>query len=91
MFRVECVDYHGNNRKLLSQHSGIYLFGVTFFYPYLFTSGYYTGMIYKLNAFSINGTVVSSLNITIGNAHTWGLVSYDSSRQISGMHKTFYR
>lgn len=87
MSKVERVDYHGNNRKQLYQQSGVQFFGLTLFYSYLYTSGWRTNVIYKMNAFNTNATVVN--NITVGNGHTWGLVHYDISRQSSGMYITF--
>ncbi|KAL9960474.1 hypothetical protein ACROYT_G033939 [Oculina patagonica] len=82
--RVESVDYHGNNRKLLfQQQSGFHFFQVTFFSSYLFVSDWETNEIYKFNATSANGSVVSNIKISpLIN----GLVAYDSSQQLPGIH-----
>ncbi|KAL9960498.1 hypothetical protein ACROYT_G033966 [Oculina patagonica] len=82
--RVESVDYYGNNRKLLFQSHqrpwpGYYYYGVTFLSPFLFVSDRATHGIYKFNATSANGTVVSNVSISQGIN---GLVAYDSSRQL---------
>ncbi|KAL9960475.1 hypothetical protein ACROYT_G033940 [Oculina patagonica] len=78
--RVESVDYHGNNRKLLfHQQSGFYFFQVTFLSSYLFVSDWGTEGIHKFNATSANGAVLSSVKIS---ENIFGLVAYDSSRQL---------
>ncbi len=82
--RVESVDYHGNSRKLLFRQPGHFsFFGVTFFSSYLFVSDQATNGIYKLNATSANGTVLSNVSIS---QYIDGLVVYDSSRQLPGMY-----
>lgn len=84
--RVECVDYHGNNRKLLFHHRpwpSFYFFGVTFFSSFLFVSGWGQSSIYRFNVNNANGGAVS--NVTISEEID-GLVVYDSSRQLPGMH-----
>ena len=87
MGSVESVDYHGNNRKLLFQQFRFNFFGVTFFSSHLFVSDWSTDRIYKFNASHANGTVVNS--IPFNNIdRLFGLVPYDSSRQLSGMHQT---
>ncbi|XP_078343309.1 P-selectin-like isoform X2 [Oculina patagonica] len=78
--RVECIDYHGNNRKLLFQQSGIHVFGVTFLSSSLFFSEWATDGIYKINASLANGTIMSGL-VFQGIDVVMGLVAYDSSRQ----------
>ena len=83
--RVEYVDYHGNNRKLLFQQRGIHLFGVTFSSSYLFVSEWATNGIYKLNATNINGTVVNGV-VFRNTVKVMGLVAYDSFRQSPGLH-----
>ncbi len=84
--RIESVDYHGNNRKLLfQQQNGIYFFGVTFFSSYLFVSDWTTGEVYKFSATNINGTALSNVKISQPYAID-GLVAYDSFRQLPGMH-----
>ncbi|XP_078343271.1 low-density lipoprotein receptor-related protein 2-like isoform X2 [Oculina patagonica] len=81
--RVESVDYHGNNRKLLFyQQLLVSLFpGVTFFSSYLFVPGWGARGhgIYKFSATDANGTVMSG--VTIGT-FIRGFVAYDSSRQL---------
>ena len=84
--RVESVDYHGNNRKLIFYRqpwARLYFFGVTFFSSYLFVSGWGDSKIYKFNATNANGTVLSNVKIS---EEIDGLVAYDSSRQLPGMH-----
>ncbi len=83
--RVESVDYHGNNRKLLFQQSGIHFFGVTFFSSSLFLSEWATDGIYKINASIANGTINSGV-VFSGITEVMGLVAYDSSRQSPGMN-----
>ncbi|KAL9960499.1 hypothetical protein ACROYT_G033967 [Oculina patagonica] len=85
--RVESVDYYGNNRKLLFQFHqrpwpGYYYYGVTFLSPFLFVSDRATDGIYKFNATSANGTVVSNVSIS---QEINRLVAYDSSRQLPGV------
>lgn len=80
--RVESIDYHGNNRKLLYQQNGYHFFGVTFLSPYLFVSEWENTGVFKLNASSrvIKGWVYFS---GIGD-EVMGLVPFDSSWQLSG-------
>jgi len=79
--RVESIDYHGNNRKLLYQQNGFHFFGVTFLSPYLFVSEWANTGVFKLNTSSgeIKGWVYFS-----GIDKVMGLVPYDSSWQLSG-------
>ncbi len=84
--RVESVDYHGNNRKLLFQQPGFNFYGVTFLSSFLYVSDWATHRIYKFNATSANGTVLSTVKIS---PFIDGLVAYDSSRQLPGMHLEF--
>ncbi len=89
--RVESVDYHGNNRKLLFHSQQLFVSpfpGVTFFSSYLFVPGWGARGhgIYKFSATDANGTVMSG--VTIGT-FIRGLVAYDSSRQLPGMHWKF--
>ncbi|KAL9960532.1 hypothetical protein ACROYT_G034004 [Oculina patagonica] len=80
--KVESVDYHGNNRKLLFRQLGDFsFFGVTFLSSYLFVSDWGTDAIYKFNATNANGTVVSNVKVS---PFIDGLIPYDSSRQLSG-------
>lgn len=85
MDRVESVDYHGNNRKLLFQQGGFLFFGVTFFSSNLFISDWVSDGIYKLNASHTNGTFVSS-KIFKNIDRLFGIIAYDSSRQLPGIH-----
>ncbi|KAL9960509.1 hypothetical protein ACROYT_G033977 [Oculina patagonica] len=80
--RVESVDYHGNNRKLLfqRQRNDILFYGVTFFSSYLFVSNWANGVVYKFNATNANVAAVSSIQIS-QRRRIDGLVAYDSSRQ----------
>ena len=78
---VESVDYDGNNRTLLYRGSFYNLFEVTFFSSYLFVSDRSPSGILKLNA--SNGSFTSFVPVpSIGQV--WGLVTYDSSRQLPG-------
>ncbi|KAL9960492.1 hypothetical protein ACROYT_G033960 [Oculina patagonica] len=77
--RVESVDYHGNNRKLLHLRYDRF-YGVAFISPYIFFSDWDSDAIQKLNAFNTCGTVLGSIYVN----RILGLVAYDSSRQISG-------
>ncbi len=83
--RVESVDYHGNNRKQLSQprQFRFFFFGVTLLSSHLFVSDRAAYAIYKFNATNASGTVVS--NVTFSQEIN-GLVAYDSSRQLPGIH-----
>jgi len=85
--RVESVDYHGNNRRLLFQQQGVSFYGVTFSSSNLFSSAsdWRTFWIYKVNA-NANGTFVSNVNFKNISKQLFGLVSYDSFRQLPGMH-----
>ena len=85
MGSVESVDYHGNNRKLLFQQHRFHFFGVTFISSYLFVSDWITDRIYKFSASHANGTVENSIPF---NNRLYGLVAYDSSRQLSGIQQT---
>ncbi|XP_078343445.1 low-density lipoprotein receptor-related protein 5-like [Oculina patagonica] len=78
--RVECVDYHGNNRKILFQQNGLRFIGVTFFSPFLFVTDSETKRIYKFSAFDTSGAVLGNVD---PNTDPNGLVAYDSSRQFS--------
>ncbi|XP_066030607.1 sushi, von Willebrand factor type A, EGF and pentraxin domain-containing protein 1-like isoform X7 [Pocillopora verrucosa] len=78
---IESVDYNGNNRTLLFQQIGLNFYSVSFISPYLFTTGWNTNGILKFDVF--NGTVVGVLLLSRGGAY--GLVAYDSYRQISGI------
>ncbi len=86
--RVESVDYHGSNRKLLFYeiYSNFIFFGVTFLSSCLFVSDWGAEAVYKFNATSANGTVVSNVKIS---PFIDGLVAYDISRQLPGMHLKF--
>ncbi|KAL9960511.1 hypothetical protein ACROYT_G033979 [Oculina patagonica] len=78
--RVESVDYHGNNRKILFQQDGLRFVGVTFFSPFLFVTDSETKRIYKFSAFDTSGTVLGNVD---PNTDPSGLVAYDSFRQFS--------
>ena len=78
---IESVDYNGNNRTLLFQQNGLDFYSVSFISPYLFITGWTRNWIYKFDVF--NGTVVSIISLSHGKAY--GLVAYDSYRQISGL------
>ena len=82
--RVESVDYHGNNRKLLYQRAlGLHHFsGVTFFSPYLYVTELYSNTIFRLNATYLNqGSITQRVHLP---SKLNGLVAYDSSRQPPG-------
>lgn len=85
--RVESVDYHGNNRRILFQQKGVSFYGVTFFSFNLFTSAsdWRTFWIYKLKT-NAKGTFVSNINFKNISKQLFGLVSYDSFTQLPGMH-----
>lgn len=89
--RVESVDYHGNNRKLLfhsqpQQLPNSYFFGVTFIPPYLFVSDWaFGGTVYKFSATNANGTVVSDVKIP-QVSQLDGLIAFDSLRQLPGTY-----
>ncbi|KAL9960534.1 hypothetical protein ACROYT_G034006 [Oculina patagonica] len=78
MNRVESIDYHGNNRTLISHQSGNHYFGVTFLSPYLFVSEWTLKGVFKLNASS--GAVIGSVYFS-GIDKLMALVPYDSSSQ----------
>ena len=78
---IESVDYNGNNRTLLFQQNGLDFYSLSFISPYLFITGWKENWIYKFDVF--NGTVVNIISLSHGNAY--GLVAYDSYRQISGL------
>ncbi|XP_020602187.1 low-density lipoprotein receptor-related protein 6-like [Orbicella faveolata] len=84
--RVESVDYHGNNRRILFQQKGVSFYGVTFFSFNLFTSAsdWRTFWIYKLKA-NANGTFVSNINFKNISKQLFGLVSYDSFTQLPAL------
>ena len=79
--RVESIDYHGNNRKLIYQQIGFLFFGVTFLSPYLFVSEWANTGVFKLNASS---GVIKGWVFYRGIDKVMGLVPYDSSWQLSG-------
>ena len=82
MSRVESVDYHGNNRKLLYQRAGRYYFGVTFFSSYLYVSEWLNNAIYRINASHAGNITREAYFLNSGTVN--GLVAYDSSRQTTG-------
>ena len=90
MDRVESVDYHGNNRKLLFQQHSFLFFGVTFFSFNLFITDWLTDGIYKLNVSNAKGTFVSNITFKnidkLRNHRLFGIIGYDSSRQLPGVH-----
>ena len=79
--RVESIDYHGNNRKLLYRQDGLHFFGVTFLPPYLFISEWGNTGVFKLNA---SGGVITGTVFFSGIDKVMGLVPYDSSWQLPG-------
>ena len=79
--RVESVDYHGNNRKLLYQKTGLHFFGATFLSPYLFVSEWTNTGVFKLNASS--GVSTGKVFLRVMDK-LMGLVPYDSSWQLPG-------
>ena len=78
---VNSVDYNGNNRTLLFQQNDLEFYSLSFISPYLFITGWKKNWIYKFDVF--NGTAVSIISLSHGKAY--GLVAYDSYRQISGL------
>ena len=79
--RVESIDYHGNNRRLLYQQVGYHFFGVAFLSPYLFVSEWQTKGVFQLNASS--GAIVGNVFFRVVE-RLMGLVPYDSSWQLPG-------
>ena len=80
-YRVESMDYHGNNRTLLFQRRLYHFFGVTFLYPYLFVSEWGTTGVFKLNAST--GAIAGNVFFS-GIDKLMGLVPHDSSWQPPG-------
>ena len=79
--RVESINYHGHNRKLISQQSGLCPFGIALAPPFLFFTNQFTYKgIYQLDA--LTGEVLRSYDINGGQPR--GVVVYDGSRQPSG-------
>ena len=78
---IECVDYGGNNRRLLVTFpSSSDLWGVTFTSSYLFVTGFRN--YHKVDA--SNGSVVRKFSIKPAK-RSYGLVAFDSSLQASGL------
>ena len=80
--RVETVDYHGNNRKLLFQANGLHPFGVALIPPFLFFTDWasHSGL-HRLDAYT-GGYIFSGYSVS---GWPMGIVAYDSSRQPSGI------
>ncbi|KAL9960518.1 hypothetical protein ACROYT_G033988 [Oculina patagonica] len=78
MNRVESIDYHGNNRTLISYQSGNRYFGVTFLSPFLFVSEWDSKRVFKLNTSS--GAVIGSVHFKSIDK-LMALVPYDSLSQ----------
>lgn len=88
--RVESVDYHGNNRKLLFQSEpqrlpNFSFNGVTFITPYLFVSEWASNRVLKFSATNANGTVISNVKIP-QVSQLGGIIAYDSLRQLPGTY-----
>ena len=90
-YRVESVDYNGNNRKLLVKISGTFMNGVAFLYSSLFITDSNKPIIYEINAFKASGSIITSFQFsTLSVAR---LIAYRSSQQPIGMnwkHTTCY-
>ena len=85
--RVESVDYHGNNRKLLFQANGLHPFGVALIPPFLFFTDWASNRrLLKLDA-KTGDYIISHYSV---NGQAMGIVSYDSSRQPSGIKLFLY-
>ena len=81
-YRIESVDYQGNNRILLLEASGFHAFGVAMISPFLFLTDWASGgVLHKLDADS--GNYIVSNYKTRGRL--MGIVAYDQSRQPPGM------
>jgi len=81
--RVESIDYHGNNRKLLyhDQQQRIYFYDVTFFSPYLYVTESYNNAIFRLN--TIPGNITRKAYFLYSDPLK-RLVAYNSSQQPPG-------
>ena len=85
--RVESVDYHGNNRKLLRTITGFHPFGVALIAPFLFFTDWATSsLLHTLDA-DTGDYVISSY---IGNGRPMGIVAYDSARQPPGIPRSLF-
>ena len=79
--RVESVDYNGSDRKLLLRGIGLHPFGVALYPPFLFFTDWNSYQGHKVDA--TTGKVLASYSTNGGKP--MGIVTYDSSRQPSGM------
>jgi len=85
--RVESVDYHGHNRKLLKRVTGFHPFGVALIAPFLFLTDWATrSPIHKLDA-GTGDYVISSYS---RSGWPMGIVAYDSARQPPGIRRCNY-
>ena len=83
--RVESVDYHGNNRKLLRTITGFHPFGVALIAPFLFFTDWATSsLLHTLDA-DTGDYVISSYS---GNGRPMRIVAYDSARQPPGIPRS---